>query len=334
MKESSINELLGLLTTNLVLSGRVGTALSYASAICKARKILGNDISLSELFSPQGIHSCQRSMYAQGLCGNTVSFYMRVLRAIYNKGVNLGICANLTHLFDDVYTGIDSTPKRAVSARIFGMLQELELSGKKNLAFSRDLFLLSFSLQGISFVDLARLRKSNVSGEFLSYRRAKTGGLITVALSGFAREIIDQYASQAQGSPYLLPIIKNPDGNTYLQYKSALRSYNRRLKKLAALAGITDNLTSYVARHTWATTAQQTNVAIGLIKQAMGHSTEEVTQIYLAGYDHSALLRANEKVLMAANVVSHCITGEKKACEAKNENVSHLRSERHFRLQT
>lgn len=333
MNEFSINDLLKTLTTGLVVSGKEGTALAYISAVRKVQQVLGTD-SLSVLFSLEGMHLCEKRLYNSGLSNNTVSFYMRTLRAIYNKGVDLGMCIYHPQLFKDVYTGVDNTPKRAVSSQIFGQLQQLDLSGKKNLAFARDLFLLSFSLQGISFVDLAYLRKSNLRGNLLTYHRAKTGSPITVALSALAGSIIEQYLPQTEGSPYLLPIIKNPNENIHLQHRSVLRTYNRRLKKLAALTGITENLTSYVARHTWATAARREDVPIGLISQALGHKTEKTTQIYLADFDYSALLEANENILMAANLVSAYKTGGKDALDIDKKNVSRFGSERHFRVQT
>jgi len=334
MTTKLIYDLLDLLTTDLELLGKERTASAYRSAVYSGLRVLEADVPSSGLFSPEAIHLYEKRLYAKGLCNNTVSFYMRMLRAVYNKGVDLGLCDSQPHLFDGVYTGIDDTPKRAVSPGIFGMLQALDLDAKKNLSFARDLFLLSYSLQGISFVDLVFLRKSDLRNSLLTYHRAKTGSPITVAMSEFAEEIINKYADQTLNSPYLLPVIKDPDGNMSLQHKSALRTYNRRLKKLAELAGVEENLTSYVARHTWATAARREDVPIGVISQAMGHKTEEVTQIYLADFDHSALFKANEKILMVANLVTGYNKGEKKLEDETKKNVSHLGSERHFRMQT
>lgn len=330
----SLSHLLSVLSARLLLSGRVGTVCAYRSAVNSACKVLGTDMPASGLFSPEGVHLYEKRLYANGVSNNTVSFYMRMLRAIYNKGVDLGLCSKQPHLFDGVYTGIDATPKRAVSPDVFGILQSLDLSGKASLTFSRDLFLLSFCLQGISFVDLAYLRKSDLRGGLLTYHRAKTGGAITVALPALAYEIIERYTSQTSGSIYLLPIIKDPDGDTRLQYKSALRAQNRRLQKLGELAGLSEHLTSYVARHTWATVARHENVPIGLISQAMGHKTESVTQIYLARFDYSELYQANEKILAAAKLVSDYVPVDNEAIDINKKNVSHFWSERHFRLQT
>lgn len=327
-----INNLLEASIAELQLLGKTGTISAYQSAVNSVLAVLKDEALISHLYSVEGLCLYEKRLYASGLCNNTVSFYMRMLRAMYNKGVALGICQESPHLFDYVFTGIDSTPKRAVPPDIFGRLQKLDLFGRANLEFACDLFLLSYSLQGISFVDLAHLRKSDLKDSMLSYHRSKTGSWITVAVSPFSKKILEKYDPATTGCPYLLPIITNPDGDTTLQYKSALRTYNRRLKKLAELAGIEYNLSSYVARHSWATVARNENVPIGLISQAMGHKTEEVTQIYLARYDHNALFQANEKILIAANLIEDervKIQSKSNTLPVADRNVRHLRSERH-----
>ena len=293
-----------MLISQLQASGRARTASSYRSAVNSVHRLLDDDtLPLEGLFSPQGVHIYERRLYDSGVCSNTVSFYLRTLRAIYNKGVAQGLYKAQPQLFANVYTAIAATPKRAVAPGVMGQLQDLDLSASKSLAFARDLFLLSYSLQGIPFIDLAFLRKSNLKDGMISYHRAKTNSPVVVPLSSFAQELIDRYTAKASESPYLLPIIKNADGDVHLQYNTALHGYNWRLKKLAKLAGVTEKLTSYVARHTWATTAQQQEVSTGVISQGMGHRTEEVTQIYLARFNYSALYRATEKVLIAANLI-------------------------------
>ena len=324
-------QLVDQLASQLKMSGRERTALAYYSAVRSFRKKLGSDYSGDEMLSAELLCLYEKRLIATGASGNTISFYMRMLRAIYNKGALLGMYPSDIELFSHVYTGIDSTPKRAVSPDVFGLLQKLDLSSKPNLAFCRDLFLLSFSLQGISFVDLAYLRKSDLHNSILTYHRAKTGSQIKVAVSDFAMNIINKFAKWNSQSVYLLPIIKDPEGNVKLQYQSALRTHNRRLKKLAELADIADNLTSYVARHSWATTAREEDVPVSLISHAMGHKSEKVTYIYLADFDQSTLLLANERVLMAAQLINEDEmqwNKQKKAVMADREkNVRHLRSD-------
>lgn len=311
------------LTTRLKQTGCVRTAKAYESAVRSIRKELGNTYSGTEFFTPDALRLYEQRMRSRGLANNTISFYMRMLRAIHNKGVDLNLFSAYPGLFDHVFTGIDVTAKRSVQPELFGKLQELELSGKPNLAFCRDMFLLSFSLQGISFIDLAFLRKSDLKHNILTYHRAKTGSLVQVAVSDFALQFIERYAPQTRGSVFLLPIIMSSESNTRLQYQSALRTYNRRLKKIAALAGISEKLTSYVSRHTWATTAQQIELPISLISQGLGHGSEKVTHIYLAGFDHESLFGANEQILMAAKLIAP--VEKKQRFQLQNQRTANMK---------
>ena len=296
-------ELMKVLSPGLVMSGRDRTACAYDSAIRSFYNRLSGWLNDDDMLTPGLLHLYEQRLLADGVCHNTISFYMRMLRAAYNKGVKLGLCPVNPELFAQVYTGMAPTTKRAILPEIFGILYELELSSTPRLAFCRDMFVLSFCLQGISYVDLAHLRKSDLRGQILTYRRAKTGSDIRVAVSDVALEIIHSYASQTQGSVYLLPIIRDPQGDIKRQYDSALRTYNRRLKQIGGLANISTPLTSYVARHSWATTAQRQEVPTSLIGYGLGHKDEKTTSIYLADFDDSALFSANEKVLLAARLV-------------------------------
>ena len=329
-----VNTVLNGLADQMHRSGHLGTARSYRTTLRRLFSVLGDDIPESGIFSPEGILLYEKRLYARGLAKSTISFYMRTLRAMYNKGADNGSWPKQPHLFDNVYTGIQPTPKRAINPGILGQLQELDLSEKKKLAFTRDMFLLSYGLQGIAFADLFSLRKCDLRGELLFYHRVKTGSPVLVAISPFALEIIGRYAAQTQGSQYLLPLIENPDGDLYLQRCSALKTYNRHLEKLRVMLGVDDKLTSYVVRHTWATTAQRVEIPIALISQALGHQAEKVTHVYLSGFDQSALFEANKKILIAAGLITGCKTADKAVKREGEENVSRLRRERHFPMQT
>ena len=180
---------------------------------------------------------------------NTVSFYMRILRSVYNKAVERGLVSPSTP-FKYVYTGIEKTRKRAVDEGTVVRLQQLDLSGRPSLCFARDLFLFSFYCRGMAFVDMAYLRKSDVHGGLLTYARRKTGQLLHIRVEECMQRIIAQYAPLAC-SGYLFPIIGSLDpGRAYLSYRSALSYYNKHLKELSALLGLECHLSSYVARHT------------------------------------------------------------------------------------
>ena len=169
---------------------------------------------------------------------NSISFYMRILRAIYNKAVAQELIIQRDP-FKNVYTGIEKTRKRAVDENIILKLKKLDLK-QPNLTFTRDLFLLSFYTRGMSFVDMAYLRKKDIREGIIYYKRRKTGQRLSVKLEPCMQRIIDKYAPHVPKElDYVLPIISSTDPLTaFKQYRNALSYYNRLLKKLSHLLGL------------------------------------------------------------------------------------------------
>ena len=292
---NSLNAFVSLLVQDLMASGRHGTVRAYESALRRLTAFAGNEVILFTDITPGLLKNYERYLFAQGCKRNTVSLYMRMLRSVYNQAA----CRGLTHtpggLFDEVFTGTDSSEKRAVNPSVIRRLRELDLRGNTTLETTRDLFLLSFYLRGIPFVDLIRLRKSDLSHNALRYRRSKTGRLLTVAVEPCAQEILRKYA--ATSSAYLLPVLTEEGNDGYRQYQNALRRYNLHLQRLSAMLGLKVNLTSYVARHSWATAAYRQGVPVAVISESLGHASEKVTYTYLASFDNRTLKRANQRVI-------------------------------------
>lgn len=294
----SLHAFVAQLTAELSGSGRHATARSYKSALKRLTLFTRNEkITFVEL-TPSLLKGYEQHLYADGCKRNSVSLYMRMLRSICNQARRLGIADFQAGLFDEVFTGTESCRKRAVSPDIIRRLYEFDLDAETSaLRFSRDMFLLSFYLRGIPFVDLAHLRKSDLGKNLLTYRRSKTGRELTVSLEPCALAILRKYALLAEGSPYLLPIITCIGKNEYGQYQSALRLYNYHLGRISKLMGLKESLTSYVARHSWATAAYREGIPVAVISESLGHSSEKVTYNYLASFDNRTLKRANRKVI-------------------------------------
>ena len=253
-KMKTITDFVFMLIEELKQSGRYGTARSYSSSIKRLNAFIGYDKLTFHELTPELLKKYELFLYQEGCKRNTVSLYMRMLRSICNQVTRRGKASPQLGLFDDVFTGTDSSEKRATTPLIIGRLQDLDLDNASSLAFARDMFLLSFFLRGIPFVDFTYLRKSDVKMGVLRYRRSKTKRLLTVAIEPCAH-IIRKYEQYTQNSPYLLPIINPALPDKYKQYQSALRLYNKRLNHLSTLLGLKIRLTSYVARHSWATAA-------------------------------------------------------------------------------
>lgn len=228
---------------------------------------------------------------------NTVSFYMRNLRAIYNRAVSQGLVTANPQLFKQVYTGVGKTVKRAVSPEVIRHVKQLDLRSSPMLERSRDYFLLCFYLRGISFVDLAYLKQSDLRGDYLRYHRQKTRQRLTIKWESQMQEIVLRY--HAEGSPYLLPIIREPGVDERRQYLNALHRVNAHLRVIGRMVGCPVKLTTYCARHAWATIAHNMNVPLAVISQAMGHESERTTRIYLASLDEALIDDANQKIINA-----------------------------------
>jgi len=235
-----------------------------------------------------------RFLSEKGLKRNTISFYNRVLRAVYNQAVKEGY-AWQSFPFEDVYTGVDVTRKRALSVDMLHKIATLELQDPE-IRFARDLFLFSFQARGMSFVDMAFLTHQNVRNGFINYIRKKTGQAISLRLEPWMQDILDRYKSSCT-APYLLPILHTQDPKkAYGQYTLALNQYDRMLYKLGDLLGSDITLSSYSARHSWATIARDSEIPLTVISSGLGHTSENTTRIYLDSLDNSLVDRANRAV--------------------------------------
>lgn len=196
--------------------------------------------------------------------------------------------------FRHVYTGVDKTVKRAIPIKSIKALKEMDLAMNSALDFARDMFLFSFYTRGMSFVDMAYLKKTNLQNGILTYRRRKTGQELSIKWEKCMAEIIAKYPENK--TDFLLPIIKD-EGDERRQYDSALHLVNYRLKELSTMLKLQRPLTMYVARHSWASAAKAKNVPLSVISERMGHDSEATTQIYLASLETSVVDKANKMIL-------------------------------------
>ena len=230
----------------------------------------------------------------KGLTKNSTSFYMRILRAVYNRAVEKDLTTN-RNPFKHVYTGIDKTIKRAIPLKTIKQIKSLDLSLQPSLDFARDMFLFSFYTRGMSFIDMAYLKKKDLSNGILSYRRRKTGQQLFIRWEKCMQEIVEKYENPL--SEYLLPIIKPMNGDKRTQYQNAMYLINRKLKNIGKMVSVQQPLTMYTARHSWASVAKNKNVPISVISEGMGHDSEMTTQIYLASLDTAIVDKANRMIL-------------------------------------
>ena len=274
--------------------GQARRAEAYLTSINSFTRFRsGKDIRLEELDTGL-IIEYEAYLKSIGLCSNSTSYYMRNLRAVYNRAVAEELTVQ-HHPFRYVYTGISKTQKRAIPMKSIRQIRDLNLADDPISAYARDLFMFSFYTRGMSFVDMAFLKKRDLQNGILSYRRRKTNQQLTIKWEKPMQEIIDRYDTTE--SPYLLPIIKNNGKDEVRQYRNEEHLINKKLKKIGTQLGLQIPLTTYVARHGWASIAQSKHIPIATISEAMGHDSEQTTRIYLASLDTSGVDKANRLII-------------------------------------
>ena len=282
------------LTGQLKQIGKKRTADTYTTVLNSFKRFRKEqDLPLDDVDSAL-VMEYERWLKENGICKNTVSFYMRNLRAIYNRAVERELTVQ-RYPFKHVYTGVDKTVKRAVPLKVIRRIRDLDLTLSPVLDYARDLFMLSFYTRGMAFVDMAYLKKKDLQNGVLVYRRQKTGQQLFIKWEKPMQEIVGKYDTSA--TPYLLPIIRDMDTDARKQYKNAAHLVNDKLKKIGRQLGLAIPLTSYVARHAWASIAKSKNIPISTISEAMGHDSENTTRIYLASLDTSVVDKANSLIL-------------------------------------
>ena len=274
--------------------GRTRTGETYQQTLHSFMRFRNGVDLYFDMFYADMAEQYESYMRANCLSRNTTSFYMRILRCIYNRAVEDGL-AQQNNPFKRVYTGVDKTAKRAISIKEIKRIKELDLADKPDLDFVRDLFILSFYLRGMSFIDLAYLRKKDLANGYITYIRKKTGQQLTIRWERSMQEIIDKYPENP--TPYLLPVIMKQDGTERKQYLNKILFVNRKLKQIAQLAKIATPLTMYVSRHSWASIAKSKNIPLSVISEGMGHDNEETTRIYLASIQTNQIDEANSRIL-------------------------------------
>lgn len=276
-------------------ANRLGTALNYEKTMKNFVKFLGGVNLPFSAMTEQVIADYNAFLVQRGMVRNSISFYMRIMRAVYNKAVRQKLVEQ-SHPFTEVYTGIDRTRKRAVSESVISQLYKLNLAEGTPLALARDIFIFSYCTRGMAFVDIAYLKRENIQNGVICYARRKTGQLLSVRIEPSIQRIIDRYSSAL--SPYVFPILTSTETKpAYEEYQVAINNHNRQLRRLSKMLPAGCKLTSYTSRHSWATAARNHNVPISVISAGMGHTSEQTTQIYLTMLENSVIDDANQGLI-------------------------------------
>lgn len=277
--------------TGIGKARRAETCMSALNSL--ARFLGGRDLLFDELDSAL-MAGYEMFLKESGVTPNTSSFYMRNLRSVYNRAVEEGLAVQ-RYPFRRVYTGIEKTVKRALPIKSIRAMRRLDLTAYPWAEFARDMFMFSFYTRGMSFIDMAYLKKSDLANGVLSYRRKKTGQRLNIRWEPCMEEITRKYGTTA--SPYLLPIITDTDADARGQYLKMANFVNRQLKTVGSMLGLPLDLTMYVSRHTWASVAKGKKIPTTVISEGLGHDSELTTRIYLASLDNGIVDKANRSII-------------------------------------
>ncbi|MFI3296771.1 MAG: site-specific integrase [bacterium] len=294
LQEETLYNLMQSIIKTFIELHKYRTSETYKTALRSFMRFRqGLDIRLIDISSDIMVRYEAYLRY-MNISTNTISFYMRILRAAYNRAVESGLIEQ-KYPFKYVYTGVDKTLKRAVSLQTIKQINDLDLSLFPDLDLARDMFIFSFFTRGMSFVDMAYLRKKDLNNGVISYRRRKTGQQLYIKWEPCMQELLDK--QKEIDTEYLLPIIRKINKDDRTQYKSASSLINTKLKIIAEMINLPIPLTMYVARHSWANIAKNNNIPISVISEGMGHNSEKTTQIYLSSLDTDIVDNANNVIL-------------------------------------
>ena len=225
-KELSFNAYIRQQIARLRRLGKIRTSETYTAALKSFSGFMNNKDILCDQLNADLLTEYEAYLKGRGNTPNTISFYMRILKAVYNRAVEDGI-AEQRYPFRSVYTGVEKTLKRAISLRDIKRIKGLDLSLNPNLDFARDMFLLGFYTRGMSFIDMAYLKKTDLKNGNLSYRRRKTGQQLFIKWEKCMQEILDKYPEN--GTEHLLPIITERREDYRKQYTNGLHRVNHLL---------------------------------------------------------------------------------------------------------
>ncbi len=274
---------------------QIGNSKIYESTLSIFKEFRADkDVSLKHI-DRKMLENFREFLIKRGCKVNTISVYLRTLRAIYNRAVKDNAVNEMLNPFRNFKIPSERTKKRAISKEDISKIISLNLTSRIDLEYARDLFLFSFYLRGISFIDMAYLKVKDIVGDRIYYTRRKTGQKFSIKITDNAFGIIRKYNNLTDTESYIFPVLKREE-NEFLDYRNAIRLLNKKLKKISVKAGLLEPISSYVARHSWATIAKRSGIPVAVISEGLGHDSEETTQIYLDSFENEVLDKANELI--------------------------------------
>lgn len=274
--------------------GKNGNSNVYKGTMGILQKFCGKENLTFEEINYSFLKNFEAHLQQRGCKINTISFYLRTIRSVYNRAIKDGVVCEEYYPFKKIMIRKEKTVKRAIYKEEIAEIKNLKLAPFPQLEMARDIFLFSFYMRGMSFKDIAFLKVANIEGDRIYYSRQKTAQKLNVKLTDRVREIILKYNDLSDRKSFIFPIIRFPGRNEFNQYKNSYRKINRKLKLIGTMLNSRVALTTYVARHSWASIAKRSGIPISVISEGLGHDSEKTTQIYLDSFENNVLDAANE----------------------------------------
>lgn len=306
IKAMTVDDFYKQLIKELKEKGQIGNSYAYLSSYDNLKNF-NKGRKLNYTFSHIDVVFCKKFedwMRRKGNKDTTISYQFRTLRATFNRAITAKIVSKEKNPFSEFKLSHlnTKTMKRALSKSDILKIMDADCHEKSELSqLAHDLFCFSYLCGGISLVDMANLTPENIVEGRLIYQRQKTHGNINLQLSDRALQIIHKYSDYQKKAYYFFPILHSKRHITPMQKHNRVRKFclhiNHELKILAKELNITANVTTYVARHSFATILKKSGINIGIISQALGHQDIKTTQIYLSKFDNEQVDEAMKNLL-------------------------------------
>ncbi|MEZ5082464.1 MAG: tyrosine-type recombinase/integrase [Bacteroidales bacterium] len=221
---------------------------------------------------------------------NSLSVYMRTLRAIFNRAIKENVAKKDWYPFSNYSIRNTKTKKRAISKEDIQKIENYNPEEGSPRFHARNYFLFSFYMIGLNFADMAHIKPSNIINDRLEYSRKKTNKNYSLALFDKPQKILEYYSKGKKKDEYIFPIINREDPEWIRKdIKNGLKKFNKYLRKIGEELEIEGEMSSYVARHSWETIGKFLNVPIQVISEGLGHDSIQTTQIYLDSFDKNVI---------------------------------------------
>lgn len=275
--------------------GKIGTADAYQSTLRSLQRYVANQTITFDNIDVAFLRGYENFLISTNVVRNTVNYYMRNLRTIYNRAFDDCLVSHGHNPFAKYHLHNVKTVKRALRKDEIRNIANLDLSTQPKLDEARDFFMFSFYTRGMSPVDILYLRYTDINDGIIFYQRHKTQQPLQITITEPLQKLLDKYNTDPE---FVLPLINRPKRDTLrAQYKAAYAQINSNLKKVAALANLSTTLTAYVARHSWASIAKETGAPTAAISEGLGHDSEHTTLIYLSNFDRTVIDSINQRVV-------------------------------------